>query len=270
MSSVRAEHWSRLLGSLLSIATSRMIVFWFTFRSVPSQSITKKDFIIIPLSTMASTHYCDHSPNAIGSKSSNKGASVVTASEPSANCGGSSKKARSQPGTVAVADFQPSNYSVVCGRLSKESSNHAGNRHFRFLTAKFIARYSRADTKAAKSVIVSEIITMIRQVDGNFCINKSGVWFEVGECYARGKVTALLRDMLHTQYRSSTKAKNASRRVRNQNKKQENQRSRQQLRDDAGEQLDDNSVSSSCWGSNNDSLVIDYPLEHDYFDMEVF
>jgi hypothetical protein len=44
---------------------------------------------------------------------------------------------------------------------------------------------------------------MIRQADGNFAFQK--VWFEVGERYAREKVTALLRDLLHTQYRSSNR-----------------------------------------------------------------
>jgi hypothetical protein len=111
---------------------------------------------------------------------------------------------------------------------------------------------------------------MIRQADGNFCIYKKGAWCEVGERYAREKVTALLRDLLHTQYRSSNKAKSARRRVRNQKKKQESQQSsQQQLLDDTGPS-DDSSVSSSCWGSSKDSLLIDYSLEHDFFDIEVF
>jgi hypothetical protein len=111
---------------------------------------------------------------------------------------------------------------------------------------------------------------MIRQAGGNFCIYKNGVWLEVGHRYAREKVSALLRDLLHTQYRSSNKAKAARRRVRNQKEKQENQRSSsQQLLDDTGPS-DDSSVSSSCWGSTRDSLPIDYSLEHDFFDIEVF
>jgi hypothetical protein len=211
---------------------------------------------------------CGHKPDTIASQTSNKRVSV-SAPEPS-TCGSSQQAGRSQPGAATKVDFQPSNYSVVCGRRSKRSSNHVGNRHFRFLTGKFIERYSRADSKAAKSAIVSEIITMIRQADGNFCIYKSGVWIEVGDRYAREKVSALLRDLLHTQYRSSNKAKAARRRARNQNKKeQENQQSAHEVRDDAG-QSDDSSVSSSDWGSNKDSLVIDHSLEGDFFDIEVF
>jgi hypothetical protein len=71
----------------------------------------------------------------------------------------------------------------------------------------FIERYSRAGTKAAKSAIVSEIIDVIRKADGNFCKFKKGAWIEVGDHHAREKVSALLRDLLHTQYRSSAKAK---------------------------------------------------------------
>jgi hypothetical protein len=111
---------------------------------------------------------------------------------------------------------------------------------------------------------------MIRQADGNFCIYKNGAWFEVGERYAREKVTGLLRDLLHTQYRSSNKAKTARRRVRNQNKKQEKQQPDQQQQTHDTGLSDDSSVSSSCWGSSNDSLRIDYSLEHDFFDIEVF
>jgi hypothetical protein len=77
----------------------------------------------------------------------------------------------------------------------------------------FIERYSRADSKAAKSAIVSEIIEVIRQADGNFCQLKKGKWFEVADHHAREKVSALLRDLLHTQYRSSAKAKIARRKT---------------------------------------------------------
>jgi hypothetical protein len=214
----------------------------------------------------STTNNNDHSADAIASQANNK---RTSASELSAY--GSKTAGKSQP--AAEVDFQPSDYSVVCGR-GNETSNHPGNRRFRLLTSMFIERYAQAEnSKAAKSAIVSEIITMIRQVDGTFCKYKSGVWFEVGERYAREKVTALLRDLLHTQYRSSNKAKSArrsARRVRNQNKKQENKQSGQPLLENNA-QPDDSSVSSSCWGSNKDSLGFDdFSLEYDFFDIEVF
>jgi hypothetical protein len=134
----------------------------------------------------------------------------------------------------------------------------------------YVEKYSHADSKAAKSVIVSEIITSIRQVGGNFCKYKKGAWFEVGEHYAREKVSALLRDLLHTQYRSSNKAKTARRRARNQNKKQGNQQqSDPQLLDDTGDS-DDSSQSSSSWGSSKDYLGQEHSLQYDFFDIDVF
>jgi hypothetical protein len=143
--------------------------------------------------------------------------------------------------------------------------NHIGNRRFRIIASMYVEKYSRADTKAAKSVIVSEIITAIRQAGGNFCRHKRGVWFEVGDNYAREKVSALLRDLLHSQYRSSNKSKTASRKARKQSLKP----SGQTLVDGTGDS-DDSSLSSSCWGYSKEVLVLEHSPEYDFFDIEVF
>ena len=214
---------------------------------------------------MASTNHYYHGPDAIAPQTYNK---RVSAFELSAY--GSKTTGRSHQPPVLGVDFQPSDYSIICGR-SKESSNHVGNRHLRFLATTRIERYSRADSKAAKSAIVSEIITMIRRAGGEFRIHNNCVWLEVGERYAREMVTALLRDLLHTQYRSYNKAKVARRRVRNLNTKQENQQSdRQQRINDTAGPSDDSSVSSSCWERSKNSLLMDYSLEHDFFVIDVF
>jgi hypothetical protein len=205
----------------------------------------------------SATNLSDPSPDASLSQSSIKRAS---APNPSISV--------SKTGAQLGADFQLSDYSVLC-RRGKDSVNHIGNRRFRILASMYVEKYSRADSKAAKSVIVSEIISAIRQVGGNFCKYKRGAWFEVGEHYAREKVSALLRDQLHTQYRSSNKAKTARRRARNQSKKLENQQSGQQLPDDT-RYSDDSSVSSSCWGCDKDSLGFDDSLGYDFFDIDVF
>jgi hypothetical protein len=114
-----------------------------------------------------------------------------------------------------VGGFQPSVNSVLCGK-GKEAFNHVGNRRFRFLTGTFIERYSKtSNNKTAKSAIVSEILNIVHEAGGNFCKFESGAWVEVGEHHSREKVSALLRDLLHTQYRSSAKSK-ISRRRRNQ------------------------------------------------------
>jgi hypothetical protein len=184
----------------------------------------------------------------------------------------------SEPSTSASKQTQlrvdqPCDYSVVCGR-GKDSFNHAGNRRFRILASMFIGRYSEADSKRAKSAIVSEIIAVIRQAGGDFCKYEGGGWFEVGDHCAREKVSALLRDLLHTQYRSSAKAKVGRRQksVRKQ-KPNQNQSSSQKLVElKESEDSDDSSTTSSCWGKSKDSLGFEYWLEEsdDFFDIDVF
>jgi hypothetical protein len=168
-------------------------------------------------------------------------------------------------------DFQPFYYSVVCGR-GKHSCNHVGNRRFRILASMFIETYSEADSKAAKSAIVSEILAVIRQAGGNFYKYGKGAWFEVGDHCAREKVSALLRDLLHTQYRSSAKAK-LGRRLKTVRKQKPGQNSQSGLKQIKGtEGSDDCSTTSSCWGISENSLGFEYWLEEsdDFFDIDVF
>jgi hypothetical protein len=175
------------------------------------------------------------------------------------------KTGRSQLG----ADFKISNLSVICGR-GKESYNHTGNHRFRILASTFVERYSRASSQTAKSVLLFNIVTMIRQVGGHFCKYEKGKWFEVGDRCACEKVSAYFRDMLHTQYRSSSKAKTTLRRNRNRNKTQTQQHG-QELVSGAGEHnSDDSSISSSCSGSSTDSLGFNHSVEIDFFDIDVF
>jgi hypothetical protein len=171
--------------------------------------------------------------------------------------------------TQLPVDFQPSDYSVICGR-DKCSYNHIGNRRFRVVANIYTERYSRADSKVAKTVIVSEIIAVIHQAGGSFCKFESGAWIEVEIHHAREKVSALLRDLLHPQYRSSAKAKaKAKRAVRP--KHYQNQQSGQK-RVEGTEHSDDSSTSSSCWGRSKNSLGFEYWLEgpDDFFNMDVF
>jgi hypothetical protein len=166
-------------------------------------------------------------------------------------------------------DFHPSDSSVICGR-GKNSFNHIGNRRYRILANMFIDRYSQAATKTAKSAIVSEVITLIRQAGGNFWKFKSGAWFVVEDDYAREKVGASLRDLLHSTYRSSTKAK-ARRKTQKTRKRKEKQgqQSDQQLVDDS-QHSDDSSTTSPSWGCTKDSLGFEYWLEDDFFNIDVF
>jgi hypothetical protein len=219
----------------------------------------------------STTSLSDHSPDASVSQISINNlsdhasdaslfqSSIKQASSPEPSTSGS------KTGAQLGLEVQPSEYSVLCCR-GRDSVNHVGNRRFRIISSMHVEKYSRANSKAAKSVIVSEIITAIRQAGGNFCRVKRGKWFEVGDQYAREKVSALLRDLLHTQYRSSNKSKTAIRKARKQSK---NKPSGQMLAEGT-EDSDDSSLSSSCWGSNKDSLGFDDSLVYDFFDIDVF
>jgi hypothetical protein len=168
-------------------------------------------------------------------------------------------------------EFKPCAYSVVCGGGLK-TFNHVGNHRFRILARKFIERYSQADTRAAKSAIVSEIVALVCQAGGFFCKCKRGVWLEVGNRHAREKVGASLRNLLHSQYKSSTKARADRRRSDRKTVKQQqnqNQLSDQKRVDDTP-LSDDSSTTSSCWGRSKDSLGFEYWLEENYFDIDVF
>jgi hypothetical protein len=207
------------------------------------------------------TNVFDHGPDHVSLQDSSKRehTSELSAFGP--------KTGRSQLGV----DFQPSDLSVICGR-GKDSYNHTGNRRFRILASVFVESYSRADNRAAKSVLIFNIVTMIRQAGGHFCKCEKGTWFEVGDRCAREKVSAYFRDMLHDQYRSSAKAKTTLRRDRNRNKSQsqtQTQQHRQQPIDGAGgHDSDDFSMSSSCWGSSLDFQA--FLLEDEPFDIDVF
>jgi hypothetical protein len=171
-------------------------------------------------------------------------------------------------------DFQPSHSSVICGR-GKQSYTHAGNHRFRMLATMFVKKYSNATRKKDKSAIVSDIVVMIRQAGGMFCKHEKGAWFEVGDHSAREKTSTLLRDLLHTQYRSSAKAKIDRRRTRNRNEK-ETQQYGSQVVDGITGALDDSSMTSWPCGGNSpqDSLGFENLLEDNgednFFVMDVF
>jgi hypothetical protein len=167
----------------------------------------------------------------------------------------------------APENFQPSDYSVLFCR-GKDSANHVGNCRFQSVCSTYAERYSRTDSKPAKSGIVSEIITAFRQAGGNFFKNKNGAWFEAGDQYVRIKVSAVLRNMLHNDYRSSNKSKTAIRRARR--KQSKNKLSSQKPVDGTGDS-DDSSLSSSCWGGSDDILSLQHSPEYDFFfDIDVF
>jgi hypothetical protein len=173
-------------------------------------------------------------------------------------------------------DFQPSHSSIICGR-GKQSYTHAGNHRFRMLANMFVKKYSHANRKKDKSAIVSDIVVMIRQSGGIFCKHEKGAWFEIGDHSAREKTSTLLRDLLHTQYRSSAKAKIDRRRTRNRNEKETQQDGHQVVDSTITGPSDDSSIASwPCCVSSQESLELGNKLEgkddddDDFFEMNVF
>jgi hypothetical protein len=168
-------------------------------------------------------------------------------------------------------DFQPSEYSVICGR-GKASYAHTGNHRLRMLASMFVEKYSETGCcKKEKSTIASHIVAITRESGGLFCKYEQGAWFEVGDNFAHEKVSAMFRDMLHNQYRSSAKAKTARRRVQAKRSKTQTRPQHSEQHIDATGHWDDFSTTSSSWsGSNTDSLGFDYSMELHCFDIDVF
>jgi hypothetical protein len=140
--------------------------------------------------------------------------------------------------------YRPGLGDVICAR-GKSATNHEGNRRFRTIIESRMEQYASTKNKFEKSVIVSQVVEEIRQ-GGGFVRPENGRWYEVGDQIAHEKVGqryvktlerglvplhdnnveekcmcltmffySLLvpylnhsfRDLLHSKYRSSTKAK---------------------------------------------------------------
>mmetsp|Transcript_16674 Transcript_16674/g.27647 ORF Transcript_16674/g.27647 Transcript_16674/m.27647 type:complete len:198 (-) Transcript_16674:628-1221(-) len=119
---------------------------------------------------------------------------------------------RTMQAASAPAAAKPQEMDVVCGR-GRSTYHHNGNRLFRKIVEQFLERYSNATSKLGKSVVVSDIIVNIRKFGGAFVkFNSScGTYERVSERIVREKVGQGLRDVLHTQYKSSTGAKRRKR-----------------------------------------------------------
>lgn len=111
------------------------------------------------------------------------------------------------------ASYSPSMYSVMIGR-GKVFTEAIGTRRLKVIASLFLAEYSGAKSQVAKACIITKIIDIIKDACpvGAFLRYEEGSWWEVSDAVAREKVGVVLRDLLHDKYRSSTKAKLASRR----------------------------------------------------------
>jgi hypothetical protein len=111
------------------------------------------------------------------------------------------------------ANFIPTESTVICGR-GKACTTSIGNRRLKSIVNSFLKPYSEANNKLERSAIVSSIVGAIKRGGGNFVKCEDGIWWEVDDAFAREKIGCMLRDYLHTQYRSSAKAKLARRKAR--------------------------------------------------------
>jgi hypothetical protein len=104
--------------------------------------------------------------------------------------------------------FEPGEYDVICSR-GKWAMNAPGNVRYRNIIKENLQRYSETTTKQEKSAIVSEIVESVQALtpEGGFVRSVNGRWYTVTDHIAREKTGQSFRDLLHTQYRSSTKAK---------------------------------------------------------------
>ncbi|KAG7353211.1 hypothetical protein IV203_009260 [Nitzschia inconspicua] len=136
----------------------------------------------------------------------------------------SSRDERSRCKTLLPEGFEPTPYSVICGR-GRKCTSAIGNRRLQIIAQMFIGKYSQLSRKEDKTEIVSEILRMVQDAcpDERFAFIKyhDGRWWEVETLIAREKIGAVLRDCLHSKYRSSTKSKLERRRAKKQQEDQE-------------------------------------------------
>lgn len=104
--------------------------------------------------------------------------------------------------------FRPGSYDVLCAR-GKLAYDAEGNHRFRDLVKQHQTSYSACTCKYQKSKIVSHIVNTVRKASpqGGFIKQIDGCWYEVGDRHAKEKAGQTFRDLLHTKYSSSTKAK---------------------------------------------------------------
>lgn len=111
----------------------------------------------------------------------------------------SSKESRSatkEPEYIGSAAILPgvNSNDVLCGR-DKVSHAHGGNKRFRKVIESHRDEYQNASTRDTKTQITCRVIAAIQGLRGRFLKldDATGMWVEVGDQYAREKVSHALR-----------------------------------------------------------------------------
>ncbi|KAG7340024.1 hypothetical protein IV203_006428 [Nitzschia inconspicua] len=124
-----------------------------------------------------------------------------------APCGRVSSLKKNEKRVHLGSTYIPAHNAVICGR-GKACTSSPGNKKLRAYINSFAASYGAASNKEQKSKIVSTIISLIEGAEGGaFVKYEESTWWKVDEAYAREKIGNIFRDVLHTKYRSSAKAK---------------------------------------------------------------
>ena len=124
---------------------------------------------------------------------------------------------------ILPQEYVPGPWSVIIGK-DKRSLDAPGNKRLRAIVEIFLDKYAQCGSKKQNADIKSRIITDImstiiaghqgddpdREVIGAFITCKHGRWYEVSHKRAREKIGRMLRELLHTQYKSSSKQKRAT------------------------------------------------------------
>lgn len=157
-------------------------------------------------------------------KTSSSTSSSAAATPAPSSGGGGRRRRKPKQETPPTKDmiplhphFQPGKLDVICSR-GKFAYNSPGNCWFRTMVEEQMDNYANARSKTDKSLVVSILVNRVRAANpqGGFVKNFGGRWYRVSDRYSREKVGQQFRDLLHTKYRSSTKAK-AEKRKRSQN-----------------------------------------------------
>lgn len=105
-------------------------------------------------------------------------------------------------------DFRPDSDTVVLGKGNVPKTN-VGNLKLKGYVVEHVHEYSQGERRE-KIAIISKIIRYVRSRNTTitgFVKYEDATWWEMTERDARVKVTALFRDCLHEQYRSSSTSK---------------------------------------------------------------
>jgi len=110
--------------------------------------------------------------------------------------------------------FTPGPFDVICAR-GKQAHNHDGNKYFRGIVSDAIEEYSKVESKLQRSMIVTDIVTTIRERGNGFVRrdDTTGEWIECSDVLCREKVGQYIRLSLGRRYKSKSRSIKKSKKV---------------------------------------------------------